>query len=171
MTQQSDPPRLSGSAHTSQTLSRSGLSPRCGGTARESIPGGFQVFREALLRTSPLNSNRSCSCTGADGGLQLHVCPTLAFLWQLHCDGKWFILSFPLYVHLLLSDLEQIKRISHPFMSDLEVWFAEWGQWVCFYSTKDVSLTCVPSLCPQAVFSSVFYFASVPLYQGFLTIG
>lgn len=26
-------------------------------------------------------------------------------------------------------------------------------------------------LYPQAVFSSIFYFASVPLYQGFLMVG
>lgn len=52
MTQQSDPPRLSGPAHTSQTLSQSSLSPQCGGTAHESVPGGFHCFREALLRAA-----------------------------------------------------------------------------------------------------------------------
>lgn len=105
MTQQSDPSRLSGPAHTSQTLSQSGLSPRCGGTAHESIPGGFHCFREALLRTSPLNGNHSCSCARADSGLQLHVGLTLAFLWQLRCDGICFTVEFYfICAHITESD-------------------------------------------------------------------
>lgn len=32
-------------------------------------------------------------------------------------------------------------------------------------------ITTAFAFCPQAVFSSIFYFASVPLYQGFLMVG
>lgn len=44
---------------------------------------------------------------------------------------------------------------------------------VPFWGINDGSLTFSAPLFLffQAVFSSVFYFASVPLYQGFLTIG
>lgn len=105
MTQQSDRSRLSGPAHTSQTLSQSSLSPQCGGTAHESIPGGFHCFREALLRTSPLNGNHSCSCARADGGLQLHAGVALVFLWQPRCDEIWFTIEFySICVHITKSD-------------------------------------------------------------------
>lgn len=90
VTQQSDPSRLSGPAHASQTLSRSGLSPQCGGAARESVPGGFHSFREALLRTSPLTGNHSCSCTRAAAGLQLQAGGASVLPWQLRCDGTQF---------------------------------------------------------------------------------
>ncbi len=47
-----------------------------------------------------------------------------------------------------------------------------WLQLVHFRMKKTpISLTLLVLFCPQAVFSSVFYFASVPLYQGFLIIG
>lgn len=42
---------------------------------------------------------------------------------------------------------------------------------LCFWFFCDFCSLILSSFPPQAVFSSVFYFASVPLYQGFLIIG
>lgn len=163
MTQQSDPSRLSGPAHTSQTLSQSGLSPQCGGTAHESIPGGYHCFREALLHTSSLNGNHSCSCARADGGLQLHAGVTLVFLCQLRCDGIWFTVEFYFTcARITESDCvfrviwtKQKKGFSYPFVSGAE----RFGKGCCWFpshlwceftepamSSWHVSPLCVPRL-------------------------
>lgn len=149
MTQRSEPSRLSGPAHASQTLSQSGLSHRCGGTARESSPCGCQGFREALLRTSPLNSTRtrSRSCTRANGGLRRHRRLTLVSLWQIHCDGRWFILLFVCTYYVVShSDLDQMKK---GFTS-----FDVWGPKVCRVMRLVLIVQkqrCLPDMCPLCV--------------------
>lgn len=69
VTQQSDPTCLSGPAHTPQT-------------------------EDFIVLGRPSYAHLRCSCAQAHGGLQLRAGGTLVFLWQLRCDGIWFILEF-----------------------------------------------------------------------------
>lgn len=145
MSQQSDPSRLPGPAHTSEALSRSSLSPRCGGTAHESVPGGWHCFREALLRTSPSNGNHSCSCARAHGGLRRrHVGITLVFLGQLRWDG------FALYSMYT----SQTGCSDWPGPGEVFICFYVWCKRVRWPLTSNVSLQDqrrLPDMCPLSV--------------------